>query len=62
MRDHFEVSRQIAERKLLPAARSQKPGSVLVAPGTSCRAQVQDLAGVPALHPAELLRSLLESS
>jgi FAD/FMN-containing dehydrogenase/Fe-S oxidoreductase len=62
MRDHFEVSQQIAERKLLPAARSQKPGSVLVATGTSCRAQVQDLAGVPALHPAELLRSLLTES
>ncbi|MQA29036.1 MAG: FAD-binding oxidoreductase, partial [Luteitalea sp.] len=59
MRDHFEVSRQIAERKLLPAARRQRPGSVMVAPGTSCRAQVQDLAGVRALHPAELLRSLM---
>ena len=62
MRNHFDVSQQIAERKLLPAARSQKPGSVLVATGTSCRAQVHDLAGVPALHPAELLRSLLTES
>jgi FAD/FMN-containing dehydrogenase/Fe-S oxidoreductase len=62
MRDHFDVSRQIAERKLLPAARSQRPGLVLVAPGTSCRAQVHDLAHAPALHPAELLRSLLTES
>jgi hypothetical protein len=30
-----------------------------VAAGTSCRQQVADLAGVRALHPAELLHSLL---
>jgi hypothetical protein len=35
------------------------PGSVLVAAGTSCRHQVADLAGVTAVHPAVLLRSLL---
>jgi Fe-S oxidoreductase/FAD/FMN-containing dehydrogenase len=61
-RDHYEVSRAIAERKLLPAARSMKPGSVLVAAGTSCRHQVADLGGVTAVHPAILLRSLLHSN
>ena len=59
LREHFDVSLKIAERKLLPSARNQSPGSVLVATGTSCRAQVEDFAGVQALHPAELLRSLL---
>ena len=58
-RDHYDVSRAIAERKLLPAARTMAPGSVLVAAGTSCRHQVADLAGVTAVHPAVLLRSLL---
>ena len=58
-RDHYDVSRAIAERKLLPAARAMTPGSVLVAAGTSCRHQVADLAGVTAVHPAVLLRSLL---
>ena len=58
-REHFEVSRQIAERRLLPAARGLKDGEVLVAAGTSCRQQVSDFTGVRALHPAELLRSLL---
>jgi Fe-S oxidoreductase len=62
MRGHFDVSRTIAERRLLPAARSLTPESVLVATGTSCRAQVEDFAGVHALHPAELLRSLLPES
>jgi Fe-S oxidoreductase len=58
-REHFEVSRQIGERRLLPAARGLTEGEVLVAPGTSCRQQVSDFTGVRALHPAELLASLL---
>src|SRR5688572_15238051 len=60
-RDHYDVSCAIGERKLLPAARALDTRSVLVAAGTSCRHQVHDLAGVKALHPAELLRSLLHT-
>jgi FAD/FMN-containing dehydrogenase/Fe-S oxidoreductase len=60
--DHYDVSCAIAERKLLPAARSMQAGSVLVAGGTSCRHQVAELAGVTAVHPAILLRSLLKES
>jgi Fe-S oxidoreductase len=58
-REHYDVSRAIGERRLLPAARALPPGGVLVASGVSCRQQVHDFAGVPALHPAELLRSLV---
>ena len=61
-REHYEVSRLIGERKLLPAARAMRPGSVLVAPGTSCREQVRHFTGVEALHPAQLLQSLLACS
>jgi Fe-S oxidoreductase len=59
-KEHYDVSRQIGERTLLPAARALTPGEVLVAPGTSCREQVAHFAGVRALHPAELLKSLLK--
>ena len=59
-REHFDISRQIGERRLLPAARELGPEGVLVAAGTSCRHQVHDFAGVRALHPAQLLQSLLE--
>ena len=59
-RAHYDVSRAIGERKLLPAARALDERSVLVAAGTSCRHQVHDLAGVTAMHPAELLQSLLQ--
>jgi FAD/FMN-containing dehydrogenase/Fe-S oxidoreductase len=57
---HYEVSKAIASRRLLPAAQSLKPNEALVAPGTSCRHQVADLAGVAAQHPAVLIRSLLD--
>src|SRR6202167_2754582 len=59
-RDHYDVSVAIANRKLLPAVREMKPGEILVAPGTSCRQQVKDLGGKIALHPAQLVRELLE--
>ena len=58
-KEHYDVSRQIGERKLLPAARAMTSGTVLVAPGTSCREQVAHFTGVKALHPAQLLRSLI---
>jgi FAD/FMN-containing dehydrogenase/Fe-S oxidoreductase len=61
-RDHYDVSRAIGERKLLPVARALDARSVLVASGTSCRHQVHDLAGAAAVHPAVLLRSLLEET
>ncbi len=59
-RAHYDVSRAIGERKLLPAARALAAGEVLVAAGTSCRHQVADFAAVDAMHPAVLLRSLVE--
>jgi FAD/FMN-containing dehydrogenase/Fe-S oxidoreductase len=60
-KDHYEISRAIGERRLLPAVRmmSSEKGNVIVAPGTSCRRQVYDFAGARAYHPAELVRRLL---
>ncbi|HEX4582194.1 MAG TPA: FAD-linked oxidase C-terminal domain-containing protein, partial [Acidobacteriaceae bacterium] len=61
-REHYDVSKAIAERRLIPAAKGMKPGDVLVAPGTSCRHQVSDLAGTNAVHPAVLIRGLMKES
>ena len=58
-RGHFEVSRAIANRRLLPAARDMAQGDILVATGTSCRHQIRDFGNREAVHPAVLLRSLL---
>jgi FAD/FMN-containing dehydrogenase/Fe-S oxidoreductase len=60
-REHYDVSRQIGERKLLPAARAMGADAVLVAAGVSCRQQVAHFTGVAALHPAQLLASLVRS-
>ena len=58
-REHFDLSRQIGERRLLPAARALGPNERLVAAGVSCRHQVRDLAEARAVHPAQLLAELL---
>jgi Fe-S oxidoreductase len=59
-KDHYEVSKQIGERRLLPAARALKAGELLAAAGTSCRHQVAHFAGAEAQHPAVILHSLIE--
>ena len=55
---HYEVSVAVAETSLLPAVRAHE-GAVVLADGMSCRVQLDDLAGVPAMHLAELLASKL---
>jgi len=59
---HYDVSKAIAERRLLPAVRKMQPGDVLVATGTSCRHQVAELEGTHAVHPAVLIRDLLRDN
>ena len=57
---HYDVSVAVAETHLLPAVRANE-GAVVLADGLSCRHQLADLAGVPAMHLAELLASRLEA-
>ncbi|WP_067434997.1 FAD-binding and (Fe-S)-binding domain-containing protein [Nocardioides jensenii] len=52
---HYEVSVAVAEQALLPAVRAAGPGAVVLADGMSCQVQLDDLAGVRAVHLAELL-------
>jgi Fe-S oxidoreductase len=59
MKEHFEVSKAIGERRLLPAARALGGDAVLVASGTSCRQQIADFTGIRALHAAELVQNLV---
>ncbi|MCZ6515333.1 MAG: FAD-binding protein [Acidobacteria bacterium] len=59
LREHYEISQNIGERRLLPAARNQEANTVLVAAGTSCRHQVEHFTRREAVHPAVLLHSLL---
>jgi FAD/FMN-containing dehydrogenase/Fe-S oxidoreductase len=61
-REHFDVSRAIGERRLLPAARNLAPDAVLVASGVSCRHQIADFTPARAVHAAELIRSLIRET
>ncbi|MBA3781486.1 MAG: FAD-binding oxidoreductase [Nocardioides sp.] len=58
---HYDVSVAVAETQLLPAVRAQ-PMAIVLADGLSCRHQLDDLAGVPAVHLAELLAGHLPGS
>jgi FAD/FMN-containing dehydrogenase/Fe-S oxidoreductase len=51
---HFDLSARIAGLALLPAL-AAAPDAAVIAPGTSCRHQIKDLAHRRALHPLELL-------
>jgi Fe-S oxidoreductase len=52
---NFETSVAMAELSLLPAVRAAGAGDVIVADGTSCRHQIQDLAGREAVHSIRVL-------
>lgn len=58
-KDHYDMSKALADRVILKAM-SDNPNAILVAAGTSCRAQVEDLAGHHALHPLELVARQVE--
>jgi FAD/FMN-containing dehydrogenase/Fe-S oxidoreductase len=60
-RGHYEVSVAVAEHTLLPAVRAATPDTVVLADGFSCRMQLDDLAGRPARHLAQLLADRLPS-
>jgi Fe-S oxidoreductase len=58
-KDHYDVSMRMAGRNLLPAVRSAPLEALIVADGTSCRHQIEDGAGRPAVHVARVLESAL---
>jgi FAD/FMN-containing dehydrogenase/Fe-S oxidoreductase len=57
--EHYELSQRIGELALLPAVRAADKETLIAAPGTSCREQIQHFTGRKALHPVELLAQSL---
>lgn len=55
--EHYDISMQMAERRLLPAVRAAAPDTLIVAAGVSCRQQIEHGSGRKALHPAQVLRN-----
>jgi Fe-S oxidoreductase len=58
-RGHYDVSVAVAETALLPAVRTAGEGATVLADGFSCRTQLEQLAGTPGTHLAELLAARL---
>ncbi|HXD90330.1 MAG TPA: FAD-binding and (Fe-S)-binding domain-containing protein [Candidatus Binataceae bacterium] len=59
----FDLSRAIGERVLLPAIRNSAPGSIIIADGFACRAQIRQFCSDRRpLHLAQVLNSATASS
>ncbi len=54
-REHYDLSVALGNRRLVPAVKAAGAGVEVVAPGISCRQQIEHLAGRRAKHPAEVL-------
>jgi Fe-S oxidoreductase len=53
-KEHYDMSIAIGKRRLFPAV-EKNPDAIVVAPGISCRQQVEHATGKRPLHPAEAL-------
>lgn len=57
--EHYDISKKIGERRILPAARDTDDDTVIVANGFSCRHQINDFADKKSYHTIEVIgRSL----
>jgi Fe-S oxidoreductase len=54
-KDKFEVSQSLAERRLLPAIRSARKSTIIIADGFSCREQIAQNTSRRGVHLAEVL-------
>ena len=54
-KEHYELSKQIGEMVLFPAVRNADDGTIISAPGTSCRHHIKDGTGRAAKHPIEVM-------
>jgi Fe-S oxidoreductase len=60
-RGHYNVSRAVGERVLLPAVRNAAPTTAVIADGFSCRTQIAQGTPRRAVHLAEVLAAALDS-
>ncbi|MCB2178761.1 FAD-binding oxidoreductase [bacterium] len=58
-KEHIALSKQVAALSLLPAIQHKTAEQIVVAPGASCRSQIEDGTDQAALHPVMLLTRLL---
>jgi FAD/FMN-containing dehydrogenase/Fe-S oxidoreductase len=59
-KEHYDLSMKVGELVLFPAVRKVAGGTLVAAPGTSCRHQIMDGTGTRAMHPVEILYNALK--
>ena len=59
-KEHYDLSMKVGELVLFPAVRQASAGTLIAAPGTSCRHQILDGTGKKALHPVEIIYNALK--
>ncbi|MDP2700989.1 MAG: FAD-linked oxidase C-terminal domain-containing protein, partial [Candidatus Rokubacteria bacterium] len=60
-KEHYDVSVTLGNRRLAPAVQAAAADTEVVAPGISCRQQIEHLSGRRPRHPAQLLRDSLDT-
>jgi Fe-S oxidoreductase len=60
-KEHYDVSLAIGNRRLAPAVKAAGAAVEIIAPGISCRQQIEHLTGRSAKHPAEALWEALNT-
>jgi len=61
-REHYNHSQRMANRKLIPTVQDASKNQYIVAPGISCRQQIEHFSNHDAKHPAEILSEPLNQS
>jgi FAD/FMN-containing dehydrogenase/Fe-S oxidoreductase len=61
-KEHYDLSLTLGNRRLAPAVKAAGAEVEIVAPGISCRQQIEHLTGRQAKHPAELLWESMSGS
>jgi FAD/FMN-containing dehydrogenase/Fe-S oxidoreductase len=59
-KEHYDLSIKVGELVLFPEVRAAGNGTIIAAPGTSCRHHILDGTGKQALHPVEILFKALK--
>ena len=54
-KETYKISKEMAEKDLLPQIRQAEKDTILIADGTSCRSQIADGTDKNAIHVACLL-------
>jgi Fe-S oxidoreductase len=58
--EHYDLSMQIGERRLLPAARNAERDTLIISDGFSCKTQIEHATDRRALHIAQVIKMAMD--